>query len=597
MGRRWSCCTAGRCIPASGGRSWRSSRAIIASMRSTFPDTAAARRSRRARSMRSWLPSMPRLTAKRSRSRCSAGRWADWSRCSWAIARPARVSTAGARLHDAAVRRRADWPHAMAEATLARFGDELHVAWKLTVQRFLALQVHNSEHGRATLAAMREQLWARGEPSRPALAATLAVLATADLRARCGTASRNRRWSLPAAAIRCAGPRRGAGSRRRCPMRASWKSRARRTRRSCRTATSSWRRSRHFLVSTEPRFPPPDPRDVDPRAVRRAFARAAATYDAAAVLQREVGSRMASRLDYIKVAPRTILDAGCGTGEAVGELGVRYAGARVVALDAALPMVAAARERARRARSLFRRLLPDALRGGGHAAPRLRLRRHQHAAAARRRLRPGLEQPRAAMGERPAARVRGGAPRAEGGRPLTFTTFGPDTLKEIRSAFARADGHTHTNRFTDMHDIGDMLVAAGFADPVMDMEQLTLTYADANALMRELKHDRRHQRDARAAAWADGPRTLAARAGRARGAAPRRPDSGDLRGRLRPRVEGRAAADAGRAPDRQAHAPRALGSRWLAEFSSRAPIRAWERPWPPSRCCARSPLPANALPA
>ena len=123
------------------------------------------------------------------------------------------------------------------------------------------------------------------------------------------------------------------------------------------------------MTPTEPRFPAPDPREVDPRAVRRAFARAAATYDAAAVLQREVGSRMASRLDYIKVAPRMILDAGCGTGEAVGELAVRYTGARVVALDVALPMVEAARERARRARSLFRRLLPEALSGGGAATP------------------------------------------------------------------------------------------------------------------------------------------------------------------------------------------------------------------------------------
>ena len=70
---------------------------------------------------------------------------------------------------------------------------------------------------------------------------------------------------------------------------------------------------------------------------------------------------------------------------------------------------------------------------------------------------------------------------------FTFTTFGPDTLREIRSAFARADGHTHINRFVDMHDIGDMLVHAGFADPVMDMEQITLTYADPEALVRELK--------------------------------------------------------------------------------------------------------------
>ena len=75
-----------------------------------------------------------------------------------------------------------DWPHAMSRETLDRFGDELQVAWKLTVQRFLALQVHGSEHGRAALSALRELLWARGEPSRPALAAALRMLADADLR-------------------------------------------------------------------------------------------------------------------------------------------------------------------------------------------------------------------------------------------------------------------------------------------------------------------------------------------------------------------------------------------------------------------------------
>ena len=68
-----------------------------------------------------------------------------------------------------------------------------------------------------------------------------------------------------------------------------------------------------------------------------------------------------------------------------------------------------------------------------------------------------------------------------------FTTFGPDTLKELRAAFARADGHTHVNRFIDMHDIGDMLVHAGFADPVMDMETMTLTYATPKAMMLDLK--------------------------------------------------------------------------------------------------------------
>ena len=70
---------------------------------------------------------------------------------------------------------------------------------------------------------------------------------------------------------------------------------------------------------------------------------------------------------------------------------------------------------------------------------------------------------------------------------VSFTTFGPDTLRELRSAFTAADRATHVSRFVDMHDLGDMLVHAGFADPVMDMEMLTMTYADASAMMRDLK--------------------------------------------------------------------------------------------------------------
>jgi malonyl-CoA O-methyltransferase len=70
---------------------------------------------------------------------------------------------------------------------------------------------------------------------------------------------------------------------------------------------------------------------------------------------------------------------------------------------------------------------------------------------------------------------------------LSFTRFGPDTLKELRGAFAGVDAHTHVSRFVDMHDIGDLLVQAGFADPVMDMECVTLTYADGAAMMRDLR--------------------------------------------------------------------------------------------------------------
>jgi malonyl-CoA O-methyltransferase len=237
----------------------------------------------------------------------------------------------------------------------------------------------------------------------------------------------------------------------------------------------------------EPRFSPPDPREVDLRAVRRAFGRAAVTYDGAAVLQREVSARMAQRLDYVKLVPGTVLDVGCGTGEALGELRARYAEAGIVALVLALPMLLAARRRVQGSRTMLARLLRPLRRGA-----------------------PGAE-PCYVCGDMNALPLRGVAfdlvwsnlvlqwvndlPRALGeirrvmrvGGLFTFTTFGPDTLKELRSAFTRVDGYTHVNRFIDMHDVGDALVQAGFADPVMDMEYLTLTYETPEALLRELK--------------------------------------------------------------------------------------------------------------
>ena len=102
---------------------------------------------------------------------------------------------------------------------------------------------------------------------------------------------------------------------------------------------------------------------MDARAVRRHFARAAATYDGAAVLQREVGRRMAERLDVVKLAPAAILDAGCGTGDAQAELALRYPDARRVALDVALPMLGMAQAKAGQRRSALARVL-SAFTGG-----------------------------------------------------------------------------------------------------------------------------------------------------------------------------------------------------------------------------------------
>lgn len=239
-------------------------------------------------------------------------------------------------------------------------------------------------------------------------------------------------------------------------------------------------------MPAEPRFDAPDPREVDPRVVRRAFGRAAATYDAAAALQREVAARMASRLDYVRIAPECVLDAGCGTGEAVGELSVRYPQAKVTALDLALPMVVAARERARRGRSLLQRLLPAAL-SGARPAPGF-VCADVNALPMRGVLFDLVWSNLALQWVNDLPRAFGEVRRVlKVGGLFSFSTFGPDTLRELRRAFAHADGHTHISRFADMHDVGDMLVHAGFSEPVMDMETITLTYADPESLLRELK--------------------------------------------------------------------------------------------------------------
>ena len=197
---------------------------------------------------------------------------------------------------------------------------------------------------------------------------------------------------------------------------------------------------------------------------RRAFGRAAATYDAAAVLQREVAARHGrSASTYVKLAPthdprRRLRD----------RRGDRRARRRAIRARASSASTSRCRWRGRRAnargadaRCCDRLLAPVRARGAA-PAPAFVCADLNALPFARRGVRPRVEQPRAAVGERPAARVRRVAARASrSAGSFTFTTFGPDTLKELRAAFARADGHTHTNRFVDMHDLGDMLVARG----------------------------------------------------------------------------------------------------------------------------------------
>ena len=214
---------------------------------------------------------------------------------------------------------------------------------------------------------------------------------------------------------------------------------------------------------------------IDKRLLRRSFERAAAGYDAAAVLQHEVCRRMLSRLSYIKHEPAAILDAGTGTGNVIAALRARYPQARLYALDIALAMLRHARARL----PWWRRLAGSGVLPLCGDIERLPLRNGAVGMVWSNLALQWTSEPQHAFAEMRRVLAPGGL--------LMFSTFGPDTLKELRQAYQGVDHYTHVNRFIDMHDLGDMLLHCDFAEPVMDMEYMTLTYADARALMRDLK--------------------------------------------------------------------------------------------------------------
>jgi len=209
---------------------------------------------------------------------------------------------------------------------------------------------------------------------------------------------------------------------------------------------------------------------LDKRKARRSFSRAAPDYDDAAVLQHEIGRRMLERLEYIRLEPRVILDIGCGTGVATAGLMKRYRGARVVALDFALPMLERTRKRGR----LMRR-------------PRCLCADLDYLPLADQSVDLVFANASLQWSTRPAQAFADIARVLRPGGLMMFSSFGPDTLQELRAAWAAVDGAEHVHGFIDMHDYGDMLMAAGLTDPVMDAERITLTYSDAMQLMRELK--------------------------------------------------------------------------------------------------------------
>jgi malonyl-CoA O-methyltransferase len=217
---------------------------------------------------------------------------------------------------------------------------------------------------------------------------------------------------------------------------------------------------------------------IDQARVRHLFAQPARIAPSD-FLRREIASRMHDRRALVRISPQRVLDAGCGAGADLALLQKDYPAAHIVGIDAAPAMAALARSPA--SKSLLSRLLPaksgiDSLCGDFGELPFgpnsldlvwSNLALHWH------------PQPDRVFAEwRRVLRVEG---------LLMFSNFGPDTLRELRAAFAEVDEHPHVLPFVDMHDFGDQLVEAGFSTPVMDMEVITVTYDTTDALLADVR--------------------------------------------------------------------------------------------------------------
>jgi malonyl-CoA O-methyltransferase len=210
---------------------------------------------------------------------------------------------------------------------------------------------------------------------------------------------------------------------------------------------------------------------LDLRQVRRAFARAASSYERHDALQREVEARLFDSLDYYEGTPARVLDVGCGTGRGTARLKKRWKRAEVIALDVSLPMLREARRHAGW-RKPFARVAADAV--------NLPFPDHSVDVAYSNLCIQWCDAPRPIFRE--CARV------LKPGGLLVASSLGPDTLGELRAAWNEADpGAPHVSRFLDMHDLGDAALAAGLKDPVLDADHLTLEYPDVRRLLVDLK--------------------------------------------------------------------------------------------------------------
>ncbi|MGH1537838.1 MAG: malonyl-ACP O-methyltransferase BioC [Gammaproteobacteria bacterium] len=210
----------------------------------------------------------------------------------------------------------------------------------------------------------------------------------------------------------------------------------------------------------------------DKQRISQDFSNAAKTYDGAAVVQQEICDRALERLQMLKLSPSTILDIGSGTGKSVRGLQDQFPESHIIASDIAQPMLLQAQENNASSQPHFSTVCCD--------AEYLSLRDESVDLIFSTSTFQWCEDLNQVFIE--CSRVL----KVDG--VLIFTSFGPDTLKELRHSWAQIDAQNHVHSFIDMHHIGDLLLANHYADPVVDMELITLEYRQVRQLLHDLKN-------------------------------------------------------------------------------------------------------------
>lgn len=213
--------------------------------------------------------------------------------------------------------------------------------------------------------------------------------------------------------------------------------------------------------------------------VAQSFGHAALQYDDVAVLQRQTADELLERLSLVKIQPQRVLDLGAGTGRNLSLLQQIYPKADLLAVDIAPAMLSQAKHRYLQTQGM-KRWLPTRnntsyVAGDAEYLPLA----DNSVDLVFANLALQWCDPRMSFAE--IQRVL----RPEG--LLMFTSLGPDTLKELRQAWANVDDYPHVNMFYDMHDVGEAMMSAGLFGPVLDTDRYTLTYDSAMALMKDLK--------------------------------------------------------------------------------------------------------------